>query len=93
MRKIGISPWANAESCAEQIGGAYVYAHKPNPAFVSGTFDAGAVRREITRIIETCRANKCPYEFVLKDISTVTYKPGNLIEWAKTVKETIDSYY
>jgi hypothetical protein len=93
LRKIGVSPWANPESCAQQIGGDYVYAHKPNPAFVSGAFDPEPVRREITRVIETCRENNCPYEFVLKDISTVTYKPGNLINWTKTVMETIDKYY
>ncbi|MCL2404660.1 MAG: hypothetical protein FWC92_03830 [Defluviitaleaceae bacterium] len=93
LRKIGVSPWANAEACAEQIGGDYVYAHKPNPAHVSGTFDADVVRKEIAHVIETCHKYGCPYEFVIKDISTVTYKPQNLINWTKTVKETIDAYY
>jgi hypothetical protein len=93
LRKIGVSPWANPESCAAQIGGGYVYAHKPNPAFVSGTFDPAPVRREIERVVKTCLEHKCPYEFVLKDISTVTYKPGNLIEWTKTVMGVIDEYY
>jgi len=93
LRKIGISPWANPEFCAEQIGGDYVYAHKPNPAFVSGTFNPDAVRNEIKRVIEACHKHNCPYEFVIKDISTVTYKPQNLIQWAQTVKQTIDEYY
>ena len=93
LRKIGVSPWANPEVCAEQIGGDYVYAHKPNPAYVSGTFDEDVVRNEITQVIETCHKYGCPYEFVIKDISTVTYKPQNLITWAQTVKETIDRYY
>jgi hypothetical protein len=93
LRKIGVSPWTDPESCAEQIGGAYVYAHKPNPAHVSGTFAEDAVRAEITRIIKTCQANGCPYEFVLKDISTVTYKPGNMIAWVDTVMGVIDRYY
>ena len=93
LRKIGVSPWANPESCAEQIGKNYVYAHKPNPAHVSGTFNEEAVKAEIAQVIETCQKHNCPYEFVLKDISTVTYKPANLINWTKTVKETIDKYY
>ncbi|MCL2361351.1 MAG: hypothetical protein FWC73_06020 [Defluviitaleaceae bacterium] len=93
LRKIGVSPWANAEVCAEQIGGNYVFAHKPNPAHVSGTFDEDATRKEITRIIKTCQANGCPYEFVIKDISTVTYKPQNLMDWAATVKDVINNYY
>jgi hypothetical protein len=93
LRKIGVSPWTDAASCAEQIGGDYVYAHKPNPAHVSGTFAEEAVRAEIKHIIEVCRAHHCPYEFVLKDISTVTYKPQNLIDWVNTVMNVIDGYY
>jgi hypothetical protein len=93
LRKIGVSPWANPEVCAEQIRGDYVYANKPNPAHVSGSFNAEAVRAETTRVIEACLKNGCPYEFVLKDISTVTYKPGNLIEWVKTVEGILDGYY
>ena len=93
LRKIGVSPWTNAERCAEQIGSDYVYAYKPNPAHVSGTFAEDAVRAEITRIIKTCQEHGCAYELVLKDISTVTYKPQNLIDWVKTVEETIDAFY
>ncbi len=29
MRKIGVSPWADIESCAEQLGSDYVYARSP----------------------------------------------------------------
>jgi len=93
LRKIGVSPWANAESCAQQIGKDYVFAHKPNPAHVSGTFDEEATRKEITNIIELCHKYGCAYEFVLKDISTVSYNPQNLIDWARVVKEVIDGYY
>jgi len=93
LRKIGVPARANPESCAEQMGGDYVFAHKPNPAFVATSFDKDIVQKEITRIIDTCRANNCPYEFVIKDISTVGYKPQNLIDWNKTTMETIDKYY
>ena len=93
LRKIGIPSRSNPEICAEQIGGDYVYAHKPNPAFVSGTFEADVVRGEISRVVEACLKNECAYEFVLKDISTVGYKPQNLIDWVKVVMETVDGYY
>jgi hypothetical protein len=92
MRKIGVSPWANVRSSAEQMGGDYVYARKPNPAGVA-RFSREAVEQEITETVEACMENKCPYEFVLKDISTVGGNPRNLIEWAKTVTGTIDRYY
>ncbi|MDR2136151.1 MAG: hypothetical protein LBO76_06005 [Treponema sp.] len=93
MRKIGVSPWANVRSSAEQMGGDYVFARKPNPANVARDFNRAVVEQEIRETIEACMENKCPYEFVLKDISTVGGNPRNLIAWAKTVTETIDRYY
>jgi hypothetical protein len=93
MRKIGVSPWANVRSSAEQMGGDYVFARKPNPANVARDFSKEVVEQEIIETIEACMENKCPYEFVLKDISTVGGKPRNLIDWAKTVTATIDRYY
>ncbi|MDR1440727.1 MAG: uroporphyrinogen decarboxylase family protein [Clostridiales bacterium] len=93
MRKIGISPWADVASAAEQIGGGYVFARKPNPAMVAGAFDEEAVRRETAETIEACMKNGCPYEFVLKDISTAGYRPQNIIDWTRTVMGTIDEYY
>ena len=70
-----------------------MYARKPNPALVAGTLEPDVVQREIAETIEVCLENKCPYEFVLKDISTVSGNPKNLIGWAKVVTETIDRYY
>ena len=93
LRKIGISPWADVRSSAEQMGRDFVFARKPNPAMVSGVFNREAVEKEISETIEVCLKNNCPYEFVLKDISTVTGRPQNLIDWAKTVMGVIDSYY
>jgi hypothetical protein len=93
LRKIGASPWANIKELAEQIGGDYVLARKPNPASVAMTLNEEALKREISETVELCLANKCPYEFVLKDISTVGRKPENLVNWAKTVTATLDGYY
>ena len=93
MRKIGVTPWADKQKNAEQIGGGYVYAYKPNPALVAGNFNPDAVCREIGDVLETCLLHKCPAEFVLKDISTVSYKPQNLVDWNNVVQKTIDKYY
>jgi hypothetical protein len=93
MRKIGVSPWADVRSSAEQIGGAYVLARKPNPANAAREFNREAVEKEISETIEAAMENKCPYEFVLKDISTVGGKPQNLIDWTNTAVKTIGRYY
>ena len=93
LRKIGVSPWANVEKSAEQIGGDYVLSRKPNPAFVAGTLDEEVIRREITETVKACRKYGCPCDITLKDISTVGYKPQNLIRWAKVASDVLDEYY
>ncbi|MCL2056584.1 MAG: hypothetical protein FWH02_05090 [Oscillospiraceae bacterium] len=93
MRKIGVSPWSDEARNAERLGGKFVYARKPNPAFAAGDFNEEAVRAETKKTVELCLKYGCAYEFVLKDISTVSYKPQNLISWVQTVEATIDSYY
>ena len=93
LRKLGVSPWAKEEACAEQIGKDFVYARKPNPSRVAMSVDVDAVREETIKTVEACLKYGCPYEIVLKDISTVSYKPENLIAWEKTVREVLDSYY
>jgi hypothetical protein len=93
MRKIGASPWAKIPALAEQIGGDYVLARKPNPAAVAVDLNEEALRAEITETVEACIKNQCPYEFVLKDISTISRKPENLFNWVKTTNQVLDNYY
>ena len=93
LRKVGVTPWANEEACAEQFGGELVYARKPNPGYVSLNTDPEVIRDETRKTMEICLKYVCPYELVLKDISTVSYRPENLIIWEKTVRETLDGYY
>ena len=93
LRKVGVTPWANEESCAEQLGREYVYSRKANPAYVAIKADPDVICAETVKTVETCIKYGCPYEIILKDISTVSYKPENLTIWAKTVSETLDAYY
>lgn len=94
LRKISITPWADPFRAARNIGGDYVLAAKPNPAFVAGaTFNPAPVAEEITRYCEACRENRTPLEFVIKDISTIANRPENLTQWAATVRAVIDRYY
>ena len=93
LRKIGVSPWANIESSAEQIGGNYVFARKPNPANVAISTDPDVIRRETEETVKACIKYGCPYDIVLKDISTVSNEPKNLIVWANTVNDVLNKYY
>lgn len=84
VRKVSMSPWANQERGAGEIGGDYVFSRKPNPAFVAmDGFPADEVRTDLATTREICDRNGCPLEFILKDISTVRYDPHRLGEWAR----------
>ncbi len=90
LRKISISPWADMRSSAEQIGKDYVISAKPNPAIVSGaSLDIEQAKQEIKTMINSSVEYDCSLEIVLKDISTVSYTPKNLIEWNKLVMSMI----
>ena len=93
LRKIGVTPWANVEMSAEAIGKDYVLSRKPNPAYVADTVDPAVIRTEITETVKACQKYGCPMDITLKDISTVGYKPQNLIIWSETVSEVLDEYY
>ena len=93
LRKIGVTPWAKEEVMAERMGGKYVYSKKPSPAHVAIATDPEVIRKETEATVKLCQKYGCPAEFVLKDISTVSHRPENLIIWAKTVSDVLDQYY
>jgi len=83
LRKISMSPWANKERGAGEIGRDYVFSNKPNPAYLAfETFNGDMVRKDLKETMEICRRFGCPLEFILKDISTVHYEPLRLGKWA-----------
>ncbi|MBR4205073.1 MAG: hypothetical protein IKQ92_06325 [Clostridia bacterium] len=93
LRKIGATPWADLERIAEQTAGKYVVSRKPNPAHAAGVADPEVIRKEIEDTVKICLKYGCPCDITLKDISTVSYRPENLIVWAKTASEVLDRYY
>ena len=55
--------------------------------------DPEVIRKEITATVKICQKYGCPLDITLKDISTVGYRPENLMIWAKTASEVLDEYY
>ena len=83
VRKVSMSPWVDQERGAAEIGDQFVYSRKPSPAFLAhSVFDAEAVRADLLATRRVCDKNGCPLEFILKDISTVSYEPDRLTRWA-----------
>lgn len=92
LRKVSMSPWNNWKVAAERCKGKYVMSCKPNPAmFAVGEFHEDLARKEIEQIIKETEG--CSIEIVLKDISTVDYKPQKLWRWAEIARETIEAYF
>ena len=90
LRKISMSPWVDVERGAEEIGGDFVFSRKPNPAiFVSETWEPDAVVRDLQETLEPCNRYGCPVEFIMKDISTVRYRPDRLWEWADIAMKVV----
>ena len=90
VRKISMSPWANEEIGASEIGINYVYSRKPNPALLArGYFDEPEVRGQLQDTVDVCKKYGCPLELILKDISTVCYEPQRLWRWAEIAMEVV----
>jgi hypothetical protein len=91
VRKISMSPWADQERGAAEIGRQFVFSRKPNPAFLAGArFDEDRVRADLEATRTTCARHGCPLEFILKDISTVGYRPERLFAWARIAMEVAE---
>jgi hypothetical protein len=70
-----------------------VVAFKGNPADVSIDTNEDVVKKEIGNAAQNMLKNGCPWEILLKDISTVGYKPQNLFKWVDVAEKTLDKYY
>jgi hypothetical protein len=90
VRKVSMSPWVDQERGAEAIGSDFVFSRKPSPAMLAfDTFDAEAVRQDLAATRKICEKYGCPLELILKDISTVRYKPERLRQWAEIAMQTV----
>ncbi len=91
VRKISCSPWSDRDRFAANLPHKYVMSNKPNPVFVaSGTLDEDAVREDLRHTIGAARTHGVDLEIILKDISTVSYKPDCLWRWAQIAQEEVE---
>jgi hypothetical protein len=90
LQRIAVTPFADAERCAEQIGGDYVISYRPNPTLVRGEFDAEYIGKILKNDIEAFRRHGCVYDICLKDISTVGGDPGRLVKFTELSRRLAD---
>jgi hypothetical protein len=90
LRRIAVSPFADAAKCAEQIGDKYVLSYRPSPAdMVSYGFDPARIEKILRRDLGACRANSCHTDVTLKDVETVERDPRRVKEWVKLTRKII----
>jgi len=89
LRKISMSPWVNLELGASNIGKDYVFSYKPNPSIFAGNlWQPESIKDNFIKNMK--KIKNCKVEIIMKDISTVNYKPERLWEWAKMATEVVE---
>jgi hypothetical protein len=93
LYKISMSPWVDFQKAVDNVGDRFIFAWKPNPAFLAyDQWDPDLVRRDIKEKLTMASANGCIMEIHLKDISTVRYDPRRLTEWNNIAQECAEGY-
>ncbi len=92
LRKVSISPWCRSERAVAAFGDQYVLSRKPNPAILAeDNWCPARARADLVQFMEAT-GGRCHVELILKDISTVRYKPHRLWEWAEIAMEVAEEY-
>jgi hypothetical protein len=86
LRKVSMSPWINVDRAVKELEDKYVFSFKPSPAILAeDEWRPEAARAAIREVLE--KGKGCHIEVIMKDISTVRYKPHRLWEWSRIAME------
>jgi len=92
LRRIAVSPFADAARCAEQIGRDYVLSYRPSPAdMVSYDLPADRVASILKADLEACRESHV--DITLKDVHTVQNDPDRVRRWVTITRRVIDEVF
>jgi len=91
LRRISISPFADVEVAAAEMGADYVFSYKPNPAVLAGeTWNPDHARRVLREALD--RARGCVVEIIMKDVHTCRREPRRIAEWCRLAVEVAEEY-
>jgi len=92
LRRIAVSPMADAAKCAERIGTDYIVSYRPSPTDMVGYgFDPDRIRRILRQDLGACR--DCHVDVTLKDVQTVQDDPTRVRKWVQIAREVIDEIW
>lgn len=91
IRRISISPFADVDRSAEQLGNKVIFSWKPKPAHLVGKFNEVAIREYIRHTLQVAQANGCTLEIILKDTHTCEHHPERFDRWLRIANEEIEA--
>ncbi len=90
IRRISISPFADVQKCAEQLGDKAIFSWKPHPGHLVGQFNEDLVRNYIRHALEVTQANGCVVEMILKDTHTCEHHPERFDAWCRIARQEVE---
>jgi len=88
LRKVSMSPWVDLDRAVKEVAGDYVFSRKPSPAVLAeDNWHPDAARADLAHFLDKARG--CHIEIIMKDVSTVRYRPQRLWEWEKIAMELV----
>ena len=90
IRRLSISPWADIETAAAELGPNYIFSWKPRPMDLVGGFDDESVRSYLRATLEAARRNDCVLEMILKDTHTCEHHPERFDRWSQIAREEVE---
>ncbi|HBQ64899.1 MAG TPA: hypothetical protein DD727_08305 [Clostridiales bacterium] len=91
LKQIAVTPWADPEACARQIGNQYIVSWRPNPALIiSDSLDEGFVRKHVREHMKIFERYGCSININIKDVMRYGCKE-NLIKLNRVIMEEISS--
>jgi hypothetical protein len=89
LARVSVSPWANEEFMARELGRHIVYSRKPSPTLISTEkFDEDAIRADLRHTLDVAKG--CRVEIIMKDVHTLHNEPKRLPRWVAIAREVID---
>ena len=91
LRKVSVTPWADVDIAAANIGDQFVFTYKPNPSMLAADrWDLDAARKSLREVLEKTKG--CIVEVALKDVSTIRNEPQRIFQWAQMAAEETARY-
>jgi len=93
MRRISISPYADVDRCAPQLGSRCIFSWKPRPTDLVGEFHPEGIRKYIRHTLEVAAEHHCVLEMILKDTHTCEGHIERFDAWCKIAREEVGTMF